>query len=93
MSVYVVGQIKIKDQAVWQEYKDQVGDTLKPYGGRVLFRAQATDSFVGACAYPEIVAIEFDSIDQAKAWYGGEEYQRIAPLRKQSADVILCIYR
>lgn len=93
MSVYVVGQIKIKDQIVWEAYKDQVGDTLKPYGGHVLFRAQATNSFIGECEYPEIVAIEFDSIDLAKAWYGGEEYQKIAPLRKQSADVILCIYK
>ncbi|MBN2768376.1 MAG: DUF1330 domain-containing protein [Campylobacterales bacterium] len=93
MSVYVVGQIRIKDQVVWEEYKSQVGDTLKPYGGCILFRGEVADSFVGVCEYPEIVAIEFDSINQAKAWYWGEEYQKIAPLRKQSADVILYMYK
>jgi uncharacterized protein (DUF1330 family) len=92
VSVYVVGQIKIIDFEKWLQYKNQVGDTLKPYGGSILFRGEVADSFVGVCEYPEIVAIEFDSIDIAKSWFKSEAYQKIASIRKESADVILHLY-
>lgn len=92
MAVYVIGQIKIKNQDKWQEYKNQVADTLIPYGGKVLFRGSQIDSFVGATEYPDVVAIEFESDDIAKQWYESKEYQSLVEIREKGADIILHVY-
>ncbi len=92
MAVYVIGQIKIKNQDKWQEYKNQVADTLMPYGGKVLFRGSQIDSFVGATVYPDVVAIEFDTADIARQWYESKEYQSLVEIREKGADIILHVY-
>lgn len=92
MSVYVIGQIKIKNQDKWQEYKNQVADTLIPYGGKVLFRGSQIDSFVGVTEYPDVVAIEFGTADIAKQWYQSKEYQSLVEVREKGADIILHVY-
>ncbi len=92
MAVFVVGQIKIKNQVKWDEYKSKVGDTLKPYGAKILFRGSQSEAFVGELNYPDIVAIEFDSKEVAKAWYNSKEYQSIVATRQKGADIILHMY-
>ncbi|QOG12797.1 DUF1330 domain-containing protein [Arcobacter sp. FWKO B] len=92
MAVYVIGQIKIKNQDKWQEYKNQVADTLIPYGGKVLFRGTQIDSFVGVTEYPDVVAIEFGTADIAKQWYQSKEYQSLVEVREKGADIILHVY-
>lgn len=92
MSVYVIGQIRITDQEKWVEYKNQVQATLEPYGGKVLLRGSHIDAFVGTADYPEVVAIEFDSHEAAKAWYHSSAYQRLVPIRENGAEIILHVY-
>ncbi len=92
MAVYVIGQINIKNQDKWQEYKNQVADTLIPYGGKVLFRGSQIDSFVGVTEYPDVVAIEFGTADIAKQWYQSKEYQSLVEVREKGADIILHVY-
>jgi uncharacterized protein (DUF1330 family) len=92
MSVYVIGQIKIKDVNRWQEYKTQVQNTLIPFGGKVLLRGNKLDSFVGTTDYPEVVVIEFDSQEVAKQWYESENYQKLISTREKGADIILHVY-
>jgi uncharacterized protein (DUF1330 family) len=92
MAVYVIGQIKIKNQDKWNEYKNQVSNTLIPYGGKVLFRGTHIDSFVGTTEYPDVVAIEFESVDIAKQWYESKEYQSLVEIREKGADIILHVY-
>ena len=92
MSVYVIGQIKIKNQDKWNEYKNQVADTLIPYGGKVLFRGTQIDSFVGVTEYSDVVAIEFGTADIAKQWYKSKEYQSLVEVREKGADIILHVY-
>ena len=93
MSVYAIGQItNIKDKEVWQEYKAKVKDTLDPYNAKILFRGKKTHSLVESSNHIEVVTIEFESLKTAKEWYFSDEYQSIAPLRKEGADVVLEIY-
>lgn len=92
MSVYVIGQIRIMDHEKWVEYKNQVQATLEPYGARVLLRGGHIDAFVGTTDYPEVVAIEFDSHEAAKAWYLSPAYQRLVPIRENGAEIILHVY-
>lgn len=92
MSVYVIGQIRIIDQEKWNDYKSQVQSTLEPYGGKVLLRGTCIDSLVGTTDYPDVVAIEFDSVEKAKEWYHSSAYQSLVPIREKGAEIILQVY-
>ena len=41
--VYVVAQIRVKDQATWEQYRSKVAPLVPKYGGRYL---PSTDSIV-----------------------------------------------
>lgn len=92
MSVYVMGQIKVKNEAKWDEYKSLVGDTLTPYNGKVLLRGEQTLAFAGETSHPQIVVIEFETKQKAQEWYNSKSYQKIAKIREEGADVILQVY-
>jgi len=92
MGVFVIGQIRITDQEKWNDYKSQVQSTLEPYGGKVLLRGTCIDSFVGTTDYPDVVAIEFDSVEKAKEWYHSFAYQSLVPIREKGAEIILQVY-
>ncbi|XPV70444.1 MAG: DUF1330 domain-containing protein [Halarcobacter sp.] len=92
MAVYVIGQICIKNMEKWLEYKNKVKNTLEPYGAKILLRGTKTESFVGTTKYPEVVAIEFETLEKAKQWYNSNEYQSIVSIRQKGADITLHVY-
>ncbi len=93
MGVFVIGQIKIKDEKKWLEYKSKVQSTLEPYGAKILIRGSHIDSFVGTLEYPDVVIIEFETEQKAQEWYNSESYQSIVPIREKGADIILHLYQ
>ena len=93
MAVFVIGQIKIKDEQKWLEYKGKVQNTLEPYGAKILVRGSQIDSFVGTLEYPDVVIIEFETQQKAQEWYNSDSYQSIVPIREKGADIILHLYQ
>lgn len=92
MSVYVIGQITIKDTKKWEEYKAQVPQTLESFNASVVLRGKAVESLDGDDAYTDIVVLEFDSFPEAKKWYSSTAYQKLIALRKEAANVVLKMY-
>ncbi|MGD9554215.1 MAG: DUF1330 domain-containing protein [Arcobacteraceae bacterium] len=92
MSVYVIGQITIKNSQKWEEYKAQVPQTLESFNASVVLRGNAVESLDGNDAYTDIVVLEFDTLAEAKKWYSSSRYQTLIPLRKEAANVVLKIY-
>jgi uncharacterized protein (DUF1330 family) len=89
---YVVGQMTVKNQEKWAEYRSQVLATLLPFGGELVFRGEKVKAFSGVCPHPDIVVIRFPSLQAAEGWHGSEAYQKLIPLRQQAADVVLVTY-
>jgi uncharacterized protein (DUF1330 family) len=46
---YVLGQITVKDEAAWAEYRRQVPGTLIPWGAELVLRGQQVQVLAGAC--------------------------------------------
>ena len=92
MSVYVIGQITIKDMQKWEAYKAQVPKTLESFNASVVLRGKAVESLDGNDNYTDIVVLEFDTFAEAKKWYTSTNYQKLIPLRKEAANVVLKIY-
>ena len=86
MPAYIIIEIEIKDQKMFDEYKKLATDTIALYGGKYLVRGGETEILEGDWIPNRIVILEFPSMDQAKKWYSSEEYAPAMKLRNMSAD-------
>jgi uncharacterized protein (DUF1330 family) len=89
---YVVGQMTMKNELKWAEYRGQVLATLTPFGGELVFRGNQVRALSGECPHADIVVIRFASLADADGWHNSAAYQALIPLRKEAADVVLTTY-
>ena len=84
MSVYLIIEIKVKDNELYSKYVEKVPEVIESYGGRYLIRGGEVTSFSGNW-YPErIILIEFETIEQLQNCFQSDEYLKLSSLRKQS---------
>jgi uncharacterized protein (DUF1330 family) len=91
-NAYVVGQITVKDETLWAEYRSKVPATLAPWNAELVFRGQQARALSGECPHADIVVICFASLADADGWYKSEAYQALIPLRQEAAMMILTTY-
>jgi uncharacterized protein (DUF1330 family) len=89
---YVVGQMTVKNETKWAEYRGQVLATLTPFGGELVFRGNQVRSLSGECPHADIVVIRFPSLADADGWHKSAAYQALLPIRQEAADVVLTTY-
>jgi uncharacterized protein (DUF1330 family) len=89
---YLVGNITVKDDGKWAEYRREIPATLIPWGGELVFRGKQVAALSGNNPYADIVVIRFPDIGSLEAWHASAAYQAIIPLRQQAADVVLTSY-
>lgn len=92
MTAYALGQILIKDAALWAQYRAQVPATLPPFGGELVFRAERRATFAGQSPHTDIVLIQFPNLAAANEWFASPAYQALITLREAAADVLLQAY-
>ena len=91
-SAYVVGQMTVKNETKWSEYRGQVLATLTPFGGELVFRGNQVRALSGECPHADIVVIRFPSLADADGWHNSAAYQALLPIRQEAADVVLTTY-
>ncbi|MFP6560136.1 DUF1330 domain-containing protein [Paraburkholderia sp. B3] len=62
------------------EYLEKIDATLAPYGGRFVIHGGHVERLEGAFK-GDLIVIEFEDREQARAWYRSAAYQTILPLR------------
>src|SRR5262249_27732117 len=90
MPAYVIAYLEVTDQARFDEYRRAAFHTFAKYGAKPIVvdgRARVLEGMV----HPKsIVIVEFETFEQAEAWYG-DEYAATIPMRRQSADSSLIL--
>ncbi len=91
MAAYVIANIDVHDQALYDEYRQGTPATIQKYGGRFVVRGGACETLEGDWQPKRLVVIEFDNVEAAKRWYDSQEYRGLKGLRQRAArgDVIL----
>lgn len=87
MTVYAVGHftnVTIGPEIL--QYRSEIVDTIRPFGGRFLFRAAPSEELEPGWPGDMLVAIEFPDRESANGWFQSEAYQRIIPMRLRNAD-------
>jgi uncharacterized protein (DUF1330 family) len=82
---YVLAEVEVTDPATFEAYRAQVPATIAAYGGRFLVRGGETVRLEGDHPAKRFVILEFDSPEQASAWYHSEQYGPAKALRLKSA--------
>jgi len=84
MPVYVIIDISVMDQGLYEEYVARVPAVVEQYSGRYLARGGEVVSLAGGWQPERIVVLEFESIDQAQEYLTSPENLALAELREKS---------
>jgi uncharacterized protein (DUF1330 family) len=85
----MIAEVDVTDQALYDEYRKLVPETIDKYGGRFLVRGGAIESKEGEWQPKRLVVIEFASMEQARAWYESPEYAPLLAVRQEAASTNL----
>jgi uncharacterized protein (DUF1330 family) len=85
MAAYVVVEVEVQDADRYETYKRMVPPSLAPYGGRFIVRGGEVETLEGEWSPERLVIVEFPTAEQAKAWWGSEEYAGAKALRQATA--------
>ena len=83
MAAYVIAEIEITDQAIYDDYRRQVAATVTTDGGRFIIRGGKVEALEGGWSPRRMVALEFPSMEQAQKWYRSSEYAPLIELRQR----------
>ena len=84
MAAYAIFEEQILDPSRLEAYKSLSGPSVTKYGGRYLARGGTTTSLEGDWNPQRMVVLEFETVEQAKAWYDSPEYQAARRAREGS---------
>ena len=85
MAAYLIAEVDVTDPVTYEDYRKLVEVTLKQYKGTYRVRGGSVTLLEGEPAPKRLVVVEFDSIEQARAWYDSEEYAPALKLRQASS--------
>jgi uncharacterized protein (DUF1330 family) len=86
---FVIGSIRIKDTARWQQYRAAVPATLAPWHGEILLRGRRARVLSGETGQTDTVVIRFPNTAAVEGWYGSDAYAALIALRNEAAEVLL----
>jgi uncharacterized protein (DUF1330 family) len=90
---YVVGNVTVKNEVKWAEYRSKVVKTLRPWGGEIIFRGQKLTNLSGKDKHTHNVIIQFVNQQALDGWYQSDAYQALIPIRELAADMDLMSYQ
>ena len=93
MAVYLIGQITVKDEDLWQQYVAGVQESLAPFDAEVVFRGKRDKVLAGQNDKELAVVIEFSGSAPLDNWFNSETYQSLIPLRDAAANVVITTYQ
>lgn len=91
MAAYVIVDIEVTDAGGYAAYRQRSGATIAAFGGKFLVRGGATETLEGTWQPQRLVVLEFESVEQAKAWWSSEEYRAVRDIRWKTARTQLLV--
>ena len=86
MAAYIIADVEVIDEKLFDEYRQLVSATLEVYGGRYIVRGGASEVVEGEGTPHRTVIIEFENFEKAKAWHSSEEYAGPKQMRIDSTN-------
>lgn len=87
---YIIGHITVNDPEAYKEYVEKDTPILQGLGGAFVVRGGQSEVPEGETLNRHVV-IEFPSFEAAKAAYNDPEYQKVAEIRKRTAESVIIL--
>ena len=87
---YIIAHITVTDSDAYPEYVRLDTPILQGLGGQFVVRGGQSQVVEGS-AYDRHVVIEFPSYEAAMTAYNDPEYQKVADIRRRSADSTIIV--
>ncbi len=91
MPVYVIADIEVVDQSLYEQYRQGVPATIAAHGGRYLARGGATEVLEGTWSPKRCVILEFPDMERFRAWWSSPEYAPLRAIRQKAAKSHLVV--
>jgi hypothetical protein len=92
MSIKVIGLIQLMDQNAFEQYRNQVSQTVELYRGSVKARGTLTEVFwneLNCAPFSTFVEIHFHNPEDAHTWAYSPEYQALVATRNKAMKLTL----
>ena len=87
---YLICHITVNDPEAYKEYVEKDTPILLGLGGSFVVRGGRSETPEGEPLNRHVV-IEFPSFEAAKAAYNDPEYQKVAEIRRRTADSVIIL--
>jgi uncharacterized protein (DUF1330 family) len=91
MPAYVIADIEVIDQGLYEQYRQGVPATIAAHGGRYLARGGETEVLEGSWSPKRCVILEFPDIERFRAWWSSPEYAPLRAIRQRAAKSHLVV--
>jgi uncharacterized protein (DUF1330 family) len=85
MPAYMLVEVAIQSQELYEEYKKKTPASLLPFDGKFLVRGLPVEALEGSWDHDRLVILEFATKEKALSWYHSPEYQEAKQLRDRAA--------
>jgi len=89
---YILFTEEIHDKEALDAYAAAAVPTVIAAGGTALIAGPAADALEGQWHGDTTVVLEFETLEAARAWYHGADYQAVAPGRHSAATSNVAIF-
>jgi uncharacterized protein (DUF1330 family) len=71
---YIIARVDVEDNDAYMRYAKAAGPAMEKYGAKILARGGKAEALDGTARARNVI-LEFESYDQAKAYFNSPEYQ------------------
>ena len=91
MAAYVITDVEITNAELYGEFIEKVTATVEGHGGRFVVRGGAIDVILGDWNPARLALLQFDNVEQVKAWLSSLEYTALDDIRASSANINMVV--
>ena len=91
MAAYIIVDLTVTDPEAYKGYAKLVPATVEAYGGKFVVRGGAAENLEGEWRPNRVVVLEFESVQQAKAWYDSDEYKEPKAVRHSASSAQMIV--
>ena len=92
MKGYILAEIEVTDPETYKQYMPLAAAAIAAFGGRYLVRGGEVQPLEGDYDPRRTVLIEFDSPEQARAFYYSAQYQEAVAIRRRCSRGRLVLF-
>lgn len=82
---YIFAEIEVTDPETYKQYMPLAQAAIAAHGGRYLVRGGEPRALEGDRAPKRVMVLEFDSPEQAEAFYRSPQYQEALAIRQRAS--------